>query len=138
MKRVGIIVAVILVSVIVIVSLMMVGKEAPSITSKINVAVYLKEAKQYLEDGDFLNARQLYKQAMDNTEDFQRLKEASKREKWTDLTGVAPDFFGPMWPNGLPRNWPAAPVTPSAPVARRPRRKPKVDELGLPARAIAF
>jgi hypothetical protein len=70
--------------------------------------------------------------------DFQRLKEASKREKWTDLTGVAPAFFGPMWPNGLPRNWPATPVPPSATVARRPRRKPTVDELGLPAEFIAF
>ena len=39
--------------------------------------------------------------------DFQQLKVASKREKWTDLTTVAPDFFGPMWHNGLPRNWPA-------------------------------
>src|SRR6266508_2823397 len=45
--------------------------------------------------------------------DFQQLKETSRREKWTDLTTVAPDFFGPMWPNGLPRNWPAALVTPS-------------------------
>ncbi len=70
--------------------------------------------------------------------DFQQLKETSRREKWTDLTTVAPDFFGPMWPNGLPRNWPAALVTPSVAVARRPRRKPKVDELGLPAEFIAF
>jgi len=70
--------------------------------------------------------------------DFQQLKEASKREKWTDLTTVTPDFFGPMWPNGLPQNWPAAPVAPPAAVAKRPRRKPKVDELGLPAEFIAF
>jgi hypothetical protein len=70
--------------------------------------------------------------------DFQQLKVASKREKWTDLTAVAPDFFGPMWPNGLPRNWPMAPVAPPMPVAKRPRRKPKVDELGLPAEFIAF
>jgi hypothetical protein len=70
--------------------------------------------------------------------DFQQLKVASKREKWNDLTTVAPDFFGPMWPNGLPRNWPAAPVAPPAHVAKRPRRKPKVDELGLPAEFIAF
>jgi hypothetical protein len=70
--------------------------------------------------------------------DFQQLKVASKREKWTDLTTVAPDFFGPMWPNGLPRNWPAAPVAPPAAVSKRPRRNSKVDELGLPAEFIAF
>ena len=70
--------------------------------------------------------------------DFQQLKEASKREKWTDLTTVTPYFFGPMWPNGLPRNWPTAPVAPPAAAAMRPRRKPNVDELGLPAEFIAF
>jgi len=88
------------------------------------------------EDHDAPGAEQATIEAIWN--DFQQLKKASKREKWTDLTTVAPDFFGPMWPNGLPRNWPAAPVTPPAPVAKRPRRKPKVDELGLPAEFIAF
>jgi hypothetical protein len=43
-----------------------------------------------------------------------------------------------MWPNGLPRNWPAALV--AAPVAalKRTLRKPKVDELGIPAELIDF
>jgi hypothetical protein len=70
--------------------------------------------------------------------DFRQLKAASKREKWTDMTTVAPDFFGPMWPDGSPRNWPAATAASPAAVARRPRRRPKVDELGLPAEFIAF
>jgi hypothetical protein len=94
-------------------------------------AVYFFE-----KDHDAPGAERAMSEAIWN--DFQQLKEASKLEKWTDLTTVAPDFFGPMWPNESPRNWPAAPVAPPAAVAKRPRRKPKVDELGLPAELFAF
>ncbi len=27
-------------------------------------------------------------------------------EKWNDYTPVAPDFFGPLWPEGAPKGWP--------------------------------
>jgi hypothetical protein len=88
-------------------------------------------AVYYFEkDHDAPGVEQAMHEAIRN--DFQRLKEASKREKWTDLTAVAPDFFGPMWPNGLPRTWPAFLVVPPPIVTKRPRRQPKVDELGIP------
>ena len=70
--------------------------------------------------------------------DFQKLKESSKREKWTDRISVAPDFFGPMWPDGLPRNWPAVVLTAPVVVAKRRCRHPTIEELGLPADLIAF
>jgi hypothetical protein len=70
--------------------------------------------------------------------DYQKLKEVTKRAKWTDLTPVAPDFFGPMWPNGIPQNWPATAINTPAPIAKRRRRRPTVEELGLPPDLIAF
>jgi hypothetical protein len=68
--------------------------------------------------------------------DFRRLKDASEREKWTDRTPVAPDFFGPMWPNGLPANWPEPPTASVPTVKRLPA--PDVSKLGLPDELIAF
>ncbi len=38
--------------------------------------------------------------------DFELLKSAAQREKWTDKTAVPPSFFGPMWPDGEPTAWP--------------------------------
>src|SRR5262249_50873746 len=70
--------------------------------------------------------------------DFRKLKDASKREKWTDRTPVAPEFFGPMWPNGLPRNWPAVGIQRPVAVAKQIRRKPSIEELGLPPDLTAF
>jgi hypothetical protein len=70
--------------------------------------------------------------------DFQQLKIASKREKWTDRTPVSPDFFGPLWPKGIPKNCPALAVKPQATYRKRTRRKPTVAELGLPADLIGF
>ncbi|MFC1636331.1 hypothetical protein ACFL5Z_15990 [Planctomycetota bacterium] len=34
--------------------------------------------------------------------DFTRLKQAAKKENWTDETPVPPEFFGPLWPDGEP------------------------------------
>jgi hypothetical protein len=70
--------------------------------------------------------------------DFHRLKSASKRGKWTDQTPVSADFFGSMWPNGVPPNCPEVVVTPPGTFRKRTRRKPTVAELGLPADLIAF
>src|SRR5262249_31179877 len=70
--------------------------------------------------------------------DWQKLKKVSKREKWTDRTPVAPDFFGPMWPDGLPEKWPALAATSVVKARKRSRRRPSVEELGLPADLLAF
>jgi hypothetical protein len=39
------------------------------------------------------------------SEDFQRLREASLQESWTDDTPVPPEFFGPMWPEEMRPSW---------------------------------
>ena|GEM_PF-1202428 len=38
--------------------------------------------------------------------DFDRLKQAVLRERWTDEIPVPPDFFGVLWPEGPPPDWP--------------------------------
>jgi hypothetical protein len=38
--------------------------------------------------------------------DFERLSDLSESYSWSDTTPVAPDVFGPMWPNGMPKGWP--------------------------------
>src|SRR5262249_17291420 len=69
-------------------------------------------------------------------DDLQQLRRAARREKWTDRTPVAPGFFGPLWPKGRPRNWPApAPAPPTMP-AKRARVRPL--ELGLPRDLVEF
>ncbi|MFI4881233.1 MAG: hypothetical protein ACIAQU_01465 [Phycisphaerales bacterium JB064] len=67
--------------------------------------------------------------------DYELLRHASQAENWTDDTPVPPEFFGPMWPDGVPEGWPevakpkpdptqtlelriALPPTPDAPEAR--------------------
>jgi len=37
---------------------------------------------------------------------FDRLREAAARESWTDETAVRPEFFGPLWPDGVPEGLP--------------------------------
>jgi len=37
--------------------------------------------------------------------DYQLLAETARVEAWTDETPVPPDFFGPMWPDGVPGYW---------------------------------
>src|SRR5262249_5648999 len=39
------------------------------------------------------------------TRDWERLRDSSRREGWTDETPVPPDFFGPPWANGEPAAW---------------------------------
>lgn len=38
--------------------------------------------------------------------DYRLLLASAKKEGWNDNTPVAPEFFGPMWPNGAPEDWP--------------------------------
>lgn len=38
--------------------------------------------------------------------DFELLKHAAAKEGWTDETPVPPEFFGPLWPDGEPAEWP--------------------------------
>ncbi|MEK6676354.1 MAG: hypothetical protein AABZ47_11955 [Planctomycetota bacterium] len=38
--------------------------------------------------------------------DFELLKVAAKERGWTDRTPVSPEFFGPLWPEGVPGGWP--------------------------------
>ena len=38
--------------------------------------------------------------------DFNGLRERANAEKWTDDTPVPPTVFGPMWPFGVPKDWP--------------------------------
>jgi len=70
--------------------------------------------------------------------DLALLQAAAQREKWTSRTPVTPEFFGPMWPNGLPPHWPATAAVPPVRRRRRASRTPILPELGLPADLIAF
>lgn len=38
--------------------------------------------------------------------DYELLIAASEAEKWSDDTPVPPEFFGPLWPDGEPEDWP--------------------------------
>ena len=38
--------------------------------------------------------------------DYHLLRQAASREGWTDDTPVPPTFFGPLWPEGEPKDWP--------------------------------
>lgn len=69
--------------------------------------------------------------------DFQQLNKASQYQKWDDQTPVAPDFFGPLWPHGVPENWPAVTAPPLIVLGKRRRTLP-VDKLGLPEDCLAF
>jgi hypothetical protein len=40
--------------------------------------------------------------------DFQQVLNESQKGNWTDDTPVPPWVFGPMWPNGVPEDWPEA------------------------------
>ncbi len=39
-------------------------------------------------------------------QDYELLRRAAQAESWTDDTPVSPDFFGRLWPEGPPQNWP--------------------------------
>lgn len=39
-------------------------------------------------------------------EDFELLKAGSRIAEWNDDTPVPPEFFGPLWPRGVPDGWP--------------------------------
>lgn len=38
--------------------------------------------------------------------DYELLKAAAESEEWTDETPVPSEFFGPLWPGGVPEGWP--------------------------------
>jgi hypothetical protein len=38
--------------------------------------------------------------------DFDRVREVAIKNGWTDADSVAPDVFGPLWPDGPPLGWP--------------------------------
>lgn len=38
--------------------------------------------------------------------DFKKLKEAAKKEEFRDDDYVPPEWFGPIWPEGAPKDWP--------------------------------
>lgn len=42
--------------------------------------------------------------------DFDRLVFLAKKHKWTDVTPVPPDVFGPLWPKDLAPAWAAEPA----------------------------
>src|SRR5262249_45395236 len=69
-------------------------------------------------------------------DDLQHLRRAARREKWTDRTPVAPGFFGPLWPKGRPRSWPAQASAPRTIPAKR--RRPSLAELCLPGDLVEF
>jgi hypothetical protein len=39
--------------------------------------------------------------------DFDHLAQLAEVRRWTDDTPVPPDVFGPLWPEGAPKGWPA-------------------------------
>lgn len=39
--------------------------------------------------------------------DFDRLAHLAEVRRWDDNTPVPPDVFGPLWPEGAPKGWPA-------------------------------
>lgn len=39
--------------------------------------------------------------------DFDHLAQLAEVRRWTDDTPVPPDVFGPLWPEGPPKGWPA-------------------------------
>jgi hypothetical protein len=41
-------------------------------------------------------------------QDFDRVANIAEWQKWTDDTPVPPEVFGPLWPEGPPKNWPTA------------------------------
>lgn len=41
--------------------------------------------------------------------DFDHIEKYADWHRWTDDTPVSPDFFGPLWPEGPPKGWPADP-----------------------------
>ena len=41
--------------------------------------------------------------------DFDHIEKYADWHRWTDDTPVSPDFFGPLWPEGPPKGWPAGP-----------------------------
>jgi hypothetical protein len=45
--------------------------------------------------------------------DFEKLKAAAKKERWTNETPVPPEFFGPLWPEGEPPGWPSTAAEPT-------------------------
>lgn len=61
--------------------------------------------------------------------DFERLRAAAKHDNWKQENWphnlgppVAPDFFGPLWPNGEPEGWPSANDEANADNTERPRQ----------------
>jgi hypothetical protein len=44
--------------------------------------------------------------------DFDHLARLTEWQHWTDDTPVPPEVFGPLWPEGPPKGWPADPDTP--------------------------
>jgi len=44
--------------------------------------------------------------------DFDRLVQLAEEQRWTDDTQVPPEMFGPMWPEGPPKAWPAITASP--------------------------
>jgi len=48
---------------------------------------------------------------------YDALLKAAQEQQWTNKTQVPPSFFGPMWPNGEPKDWPK----PSIPQIRHAR-----------------
>jgi hypothetical protein len=61
-------------------------------------------ASQTLQAASLMGARDFAASAI--CRDFHLLREAARREGWTDDTPVPPAFFGPIWPLGTPPGWP--------------------------------
>jgi hypothetical protein len=70
-------------------------------------------------------------------DDFKLLEAAAKSGKWKGTTPVTPDVFGPMWPDGPPKGWPAMAARPVRAKKARPA-KTDLKELRLPKDLVAF
>ncbi|MDY3553978.1 hypothetical protein R5W24_003092 [Gemmata sp. JC717] len=42
--------------------------------------------------------------------DFDNLSQLAEAQRWDDDTPVPPEVFGPLWPEGAPKGWPASDV----------------------------
>jgi hypothetical protein len=55
--------------------------------------------------------------------DFEKLRAAAEKERWTDETPVPREFFGPVWPECEPPGWPSTAARPMRQKTAQPASK---------------